>query len=133
FLVPLKSSVESNNIRVWFETRDAEIIEALKTYYFILDTEEQRQDFAEKNSQFFSAQRQLSGMITGNLVADSNQKKLTQLLQQMNIPVAENTIFISEDKQPVVWRGLFFAGIAIIGLIKVGLSFRESTKNTTST
>ncbi|MCD6582253.1 MAG: hypothetical protein J7K90_10660 [Desulfuromusa sp.] len=128
FLIPLKSSPESNNIRVWFETRAPEIIETLKTYYFILDTEKQRQDFQVKNQQFFSAQRQLTGMVTGNLVANSNQKKLTQLLQKMDIPVAENTIFISEDKQPVLWRGIFFAGIALIGLIKVGLSFRETSR-----
>ena len=126
FLVPLKSSIGSDDVRVWFETRDPQIIEVLKTYYFTLDTEEQRQAFLLDNQQLFSAQRQLTGMTAGNLVSDSNQKKLTQLLQQMNIPVAENTIFISEEKQPVVWRGIFFAGIAIIGLIKVGLSFREA-------
>lgn len=129
FLVPLKSSIDSDDVRVWFETRDPQIIEVLKTYYFILDTEEQRQAFLLENQQLFSAQRQLTGMTAGNLVSDSNQKKLTQLLQQMNIPVAENTIFISEEKQPVVWRGIFFAGIAIIGLIKVGLSFREASSD----
>ncbi|MEA3545717.1 MAG: hypothetical protein U9R69_10945 [Thermodesulfobacteriota bacterium] len=126
FLVPLKSSIDSDYIRVWFETRDPQIIDVLKTYYFILDTEEQRQTFLLENQQLFSARRQLTGMTAGNLVSDSNQKKLTQLLQQMNIAVADNTIFISEEKQPVVWRGIFFAGIAIIGLIKVGLSFREA-------
>jgi hypothetical protein len=126
FLVPLKSSLESNDIKIWFETRDPQIIETLKTYYLILDTEKQRQDFLVTNQQFFSAQRRLTGMVTGNLVADSNQKKLTQLLQKMNIPVSENTIFISEDKQPVFWRGIFFSGIAIIGLIKTGLSYRKS-------
>lgn len=125
FLIPLKSSPDSKEIRVWFETRDPEIIETMQTYYFILDTEEQRQDYLAENRLFFSAQRQLTGMVTGNLVADSNQKKLTQLLQKMDIPVAENTIFISEEKQPVVWRGIFFAVIAAIGLIKVGLSFRK--------
>ena len=129
FLVPLKSSIGSDDVRVWFETRDPQIIEVLKTYYFTLDTEEQRQAFLLDNQQLFSAQRQLTGMTAGNLVSDSNQKKLTQLLQQMNIPVAENTIFISEEKQPVVWRGIFFAGIAIIGLIKVGLSFREAAND----
>ncbi|NOQ40985.1 MAG: hypothetical protein GQ563_00590 [Desulfuromusa sp.] len=129
FLVPLKSSPETEEIRVWFETRDPQIIETLKTYYFILDTEVQRQDYAAENRLFFSAQRRLTGMTAGNLVSDSNQKKLTELLQQMNIPVAENTIFISEEKQPVVWRGIFFAGIAIIGLIKVGLSFREAASD----
>jgi len=129
FLIPLKSSPEAEDIKVWFETRDPQIIETLKTYYFILDTEVQRQNYLAENRLFFSAQRRLTGMVTGNLVADSNQKKLTKLLQKMDIPVAETTIFISEDKQPVLWRGIFFAGIAIIGLIKVGLSFRETSSD----
>ncbi len=127
FLVPLKSSINASDIRIWFETRDPQIIETLKTYYFILDTEEQRQAFRLENQSFFSAQRELTGMTAENLVADSNQKKLTELLQKMNIPVAENTIFISEGKQPVVWRGLFFAGIAIIGLIKVLISTKSAS------
>jgi len=126
FLVPLKSSKEADNTRVWFETRDPQIIKTLKTYYFVLDTEEQQQAFVLENQTLFSAQRQLIGMTADNLVADSNQQKLTKLLQEMNIPVTENTIFISEGKQPVVWRGIFFTGIAIIGLVKVLLSFRKS-------
>ncbi len=126
FLVPLKSSKQADNTRVWFETRDPQIIKTLKTYYFVLDTEEQQQAFRLENQTFFSAQRQLTGMTADNLVADSNQQKLTKLLQEMNIPVTENTIFISEGKQPVVWRGIFFSGIAIIGLVKVLLSFRKS-------
>ena len=126
FLVPLKSSKEADNTRVWFETRDPQIIKTLKTYYFVLDTEEQQQAFVLENQTLFSAQRQLIGMTADNLVADSNQQKLTKLLQEMNIPVSENTIFISEGKQPVVWRGIFFTGIAIIGLVKVLLSFRKS-------
>ena len=126
FLVPLKSSKQASNTRVWFETRDPQIIKTLKTYYFVLDTEEQQQAFVLENQTLFSAQRQLIGMTADNLVADSNQQKLTKLLQEMNIPVTENTIFISEGKQPVVWRGIFFTGIAIIGLVKVLLSFRKS-------
>ena len=126
FLVPLKSSKQADNTRVWFETRDPQITKILKTYYFVLDTEEQQQAFISENQTIFSAQRQLTGMTANNLVADSNQQKLTKLLQEMNIPVTENTIFISEGKQPVVWRGIFFAGMAIIGLVKVLLSFRKS-------
>ena len=126
FLVPLKSSKQASNTRVWFETRDPQIIKTLKTYYFVLDTEEQQQAFVLENQTLFSAQRQLIGMTADNLVADSNQQKLTKLLQEMNIPVTENTIFISEGKQPVVWRSIFFTGIAIIGLVKVLLSLRKS-------
>ena len=91
----------------------------------MLETDKQQQDFLQNNQQLFSAQRILTGMTADNLVADSNQNKLAELLTKMNIPVTEETIFISEGKQPVVWRGMFFFGIAVIGLIKVLLSFRK--------
>lgn len=125
FLVPLKSSTDSTDMKIWFETREPEIVEALKTYYFMLETDEQQQAFLRDNQHLFSAQRQLTGLTANNIVADSNMKKLTELLTAMNIPVTESTIFISQGKQPVVWRGMFFFGIAVIGLIKVLLSFKE--------
>ncbi len=125
FLVPLKHAKNTSKMKIWFETREPEIIEALKTYYFMLETDKQKQDFLQNNQQLFSAQRILTGMTANNLVADSNQNKLTELLTEMNIPVTEDTIFISEGKQPVIWRGMFFFGIAVIGIIKVLLSFRK--------
>ena len=94
----------------------------------MLETDEQQQAFLQDNQHLFSGQRQLTGMTANNLVADSNLKKLTELLTSMNIPVTENTIFISQGKQPVVWRGMFFFGIAIIGLIKVLLSFKKPNR-----
>ena len=42
FLIPLKSSPDASMTKVWFETRDPQIIAALKTYYFQLDSDEQR-------------------------------------------------------------------------------------------
>jgi len=125
FLVPLKQSKDSDVVTVWFETRDPQIISTLKTYYFLLESEKQKADYLSEHQDFFTAQRQLVGMTPDNIVASSNKKKLTDLLQSMNIDVAENTIFISEDKQPVVFRGIFFAFISVIGLIKTVLSFRK--------
>lgn len=119
FLVPLKHSPDAGDINIWFETREPQIIKALKEYYFKLETAQQQKDFLKKNQELFSAQISLTGMTVDNLAADSNRTKLEKLLQEMNIPMAENTIFISEGKEPAVWRGIFFMGIAIIGLIKV--------------
>jgi hypothetical protein len=125
FLVPLKRSKDTDEFHIWIETRDPKIIETLTKYYFKLETETQQEEFVQQNQQLFFGKREITGMTVGNLVADSNLKKLTQLLQQMNIPVSENTIFISEGKKPDVWRGIFFMGIAIIGLVKVFLSNRN--------
>ncbi|HMB16234.1 MAG TPA: hypothetical protein VKN62_07950 [Pelovirga sp.] len=119
FLVPLTSSPDSNNYRVWFETRDPEILEALKTYYFSLNTEAQRQEFLELNSHIFFGQRNLTGMTAAELVANSNQKKLASLLEEMGIETTGTPVFISEAKEPVIWRGVFFAIIAFAGVLKL--------------
>lgn len=123
FLVPLKLDSEATTMQVWFETRDPQIISALKSYYFILETDAQKAEFVEANKQLFMGRRSLTGMTADNLVASSNKNKLTELLQEMNIPVSEETIFISEGKEPAIWRGVFFTVIAIIGLVKIFISF----------
>lgn len=128
FLVPLKRSADSPDINVWFETRDPQIVELLKTYYFKLDSDEQRQQFVEENQEFFTAQRDISGMTADNLIADSNSEKLRKLLQEMKMPISENVIFISEGKQPASWRGFFFAAMALIGLLKLVFDLKSAGK-----
>lgn len=133
FLVPLKRSASSPDNNVWFETRDPQIVELLKTYYFNLDTDEQRQQFLADNRAFFTAQRNVSGMTADNLIADSNSSKLRELLEEMQLPVAENVIFITEGKQPAALRGLFFAAISIIGLLKLLNDIKNRGKNPQTT
>lgn len=128
FLVPLTASPESQNYKVWFETRDPEILAALTTYYFTLDTESQRQTFVEENAHIFSSQRSVTGMTAADLVANSNQRQLTKLLAQMGIEPTETPVFISENKKPLAWRGIFYALVAIAGLIK--LSWNPRSNNT---
>jgi hypothetical protein len=129
FLIPLKRSASSPDNSIWFETRDPQIVELLKTYYFNLDTDEQRQHFLAENSEFFTAQRNVSGMTADNLIADSNSSKLRDLLQEMQLPVAENVIFISEGKQPAALRGFFFAAMAGIGLLKLLFDLKNRRRN----
>jgi len=128
FLVPLTSSPGSNNYKIWFETRDPEILNALSTYYFTLNTENQRQEFLDKNSHLFTGQRHLTGMTAAELVANSNQKKLVSLLEQMGIEVTGTPIFISETKEPAIWRGAFFALVAFAGLMKLTWDIRSRSK-----
>lgn len=126
FLVPLKTSPNDTEINVWFETRDPQIIELLKTYYFKLDTAPDREQFLKDNHDFIYARREVTGMTVDNLIAESNQDKLIELLQEMEMPVPENVIFISEGKKPVAFRGYFFSAIALIGLLKLATSFKAS-------
>lgn len=124
FLVPLRSAPDSPVTSIWFETRDPQIVELLKTYYFKLDSDLQRSQFVEKNRDLIFAQRDLIGMTADSMVASNNQSKLEELLKNMNLPVVENTVFLSEDKEPVIYRGYFFAVIGILGILKLVLSFR---------
>jgi hypothetical protein len=128
FLVPLKTSPDGPQTHVWFETRAPRIVEALKTYYFTLDTPEQRAQFVRDNRELFMGQRTLTGMTVDNLVASSNRTKLTELLQEMKVPVSEHTLFISEGQKPQRWRGFFFLGIGIIGFIKFTYDLLRSKK-----
>ncbi len=125
FLVPLKPSRGTQEVRIWFETRDQQIIELLKTYYFYLDSDAQRERFLADNQDFLTAKRDLTGMTADDLVADSNRQKLLELLQEMKIPIPEDVIFISEGKKPAMLRGIFFAAMALIGFLKLLFDLRK--------
>ena len=124
FLVPLTSSPNSNNFKVWFETRDPAILDALTTYHFLLNTESQRRIFLDEHAHIFAGQRYLTGMTAAELVANSNQRKLVNLLEQIGIETTEPPVFISESKQPAAWRGIFFALAAFAGLMKISWDWR---------
>ena len=128
FLVPLTSSPDSSNYKVWFETRDPEVLDALTTYYFLLDTEDQRRMFLAEKDDLFSGQHHLTGMTTAELVANSNQKKLVSLLEQLGLETSDTPIFISESKKPAAWRGIFFALTALAGLMKITWDMRTRAR-----
>lgn len=119
FLVPLKVSEKSTDLQIWFETRDPQIVNALKTYYFDLETDADRAKFIAANRPLFFGRYDLSGMTGSSLVADSNISKLKELLTKMDIPVSEQVIFISEGKEPSSLRGFFFVAMALLGLGKL--------------
>jgi hypothetical protein len=96
----------------------------LTTYHFLLETEQQRLDFLADNSHLLLGQRHLTGMTAADLVANSNQKKLVSLLEELGIETTATPIFISEAKEPVIWRGVMFALIAFVGLMKLTWDLR---------
>ncbi|TYO97546.1 hypothetical protein EDC39_11086 [Geothermobacter ehrlichii] len=131
FLVPLKTVRGQQPVRVMVETRDPAVMELLRTYYFKLDSERERQEFLAKNRDAFFPQREVTGMLVGNLIATANRDKLLGLAKQVGMDVSEDVIFISEDKTPPKWRGVFFALIGLAGLIKILWPRREPSRNTT--
>lgn len=128
FLIPLTSSPDSDQFTVWVETRDPKILDALSIYYFNLESETQRQEFLEQHADLFSHPRSITGMTASNLVASSNQRQLVKLLEQMGVVTTETPIFISENKQPAIWRGVFYAVVALAGFLKLALDQRNKTK-----
>lgn len=128
FLVPLKSSRENPVAKVWFETRDPKIVAALKHYYFELDSQKQRRAYREENQEFLHARRDVTGMLPDSPVAASNRSKLTELLKETKAPATEDVIFISEGKTPAKYRGFFYAGMALLGLLKFAYDLKTGDK-----
>jgi hypothetical protein len=125
FLIPLKTDPSQKTIRVMLETRDPAIIELLQTYYFKIENESDRQTFLENNRTAFFPRRSLTGMVVGGLIATANRDKLASLAKELNIPVAEDVVFISEGKTPPRWRGIFFTLVALAGLFKTILWWKK--------
>lgn len=128
FLVPIKSAPEAKRYRVLLETRDPQIVDALKTYYFKLDSEKTRQDYVEEHRELFYGQRDVTGMVMTGLIGTSNRNRLQKLAKDFGVPVPEEAILVSEGKEPARIRGFFFVIVALLGLIKLGTMWRKNRK-----
>jgi len=118
FLVPLVGDAASDSPRVWVETRDPAVANLLTTYYFKLDSDQQREDYLAAHRAAFHLARAVTGMTADNLVASANQSKLLDLLSKFGIQPREDILFLSEGKSPNRWRGPLFLGIALLGIFK---------------
>jgi hypothetical protein len=119
FLIPLRSTQDPNaEIRVIFESRDPEIIDLLKTDSFSFDTLEERDKFREENSELFFGQHTVTGMLIGGLIEKGNRDKLVGLAKDLNMPVSDDVILLSQGKTPEKFRGFFFVIVAILGTLK---------------
>ncbi|PLX85339.1 MAG: hypothetical protein C0617_04505 [Desulfuromonas sp.] len=118
-LVPLTLSPEGRSYRVLFETRDPQILDTWKTYYFKLDSPLAKETYLAEHRDAFFPRRELTGMVVGGLVASGNRDKLLKLAREVGMDVADDAIFISEGKEPPRYRGGFFLVIALLGLVKI--------------
>ncbi len=128
FLVPLRTE-RNQPVRVMVETRDPAVMELLRTYYFKLDSERERQEFLAKNRDAFFPQQEVTGMLVGNIIATANRDRLLGLAQQVGMDVADDVIFISEGKTPPKWRGIFFTLTGLAGLIRILRPQRDSSRS----
>ena len=118
FLVPLVANKDSGSPRVWVETRDPAIVDLLTTYYFKLDSDQQRQDYLAAHRAEFTPPRNVTGMTADSLIANTNRTKLLDLLGKIGVQPREDVLFVSAGKSPNRWRGPLFLVLSVLGVIK---------------
>lgn len=119
FLVPLKVSRDAQDYRVLLETRAPDIVDALKTYHFKLDSEQAQQRYVQEHQELFFGRRDVSGMIMRGLISLNNQNRLAKLERDYGVDLPEDVILFSEGKEPARLRGFLFVGVALLGLFKL--------------
>lgn len=119
FLVPLKISRDAQDYRVLLETRAPAIVDALKTYHFKLDNQQDQQRYVQEHQELFFGRRDVSGMIMSGLINLNNKNRLAKLERDYGIDLPEDVIFFSEDKEPAKIRGFLFVGVALLGMFKL--------------
>jgi hypothetical protein len=125
FLIPLKTSPDAKDYRVLVETRKPQIVDALKFYHFKLETDLEKQKYLEDHRKLFFGQREVTGMVMSGLIGRNNRNRLAKLSKDYGIEVPEDVIFFTEGKVPAKFRGFFFVGVALLGLVKLATTWRK--------
>jgi hypothetical protein len=130
FLVPLKSSPEEASFHILVETRNPRILELLATYHFQLDSAEAKEDYLKAHAAEFQGERDVTGMVVSGLIASGNRDKLMKLAKEVGMQVPPDVLFLSEGKEPGHWRGFFYLGVGLLGLIKVLMLWKKPPQPT---
>jgi hypothetical protein len=125
FLIPLKDSPEEESFSILVETRNPRILELLATYHFNLETAAEKEAYLKANAAEFQGQREVTGMVVTGLIASGNRDKLMKLAKEVGMQVPPDVLFLSEGKEPGRWRGFFFLGVGLLGLIKVLMLWKK--------
>jgi len=118
-LVPLTASPDETTYSVLVETRDPKLLEHFKTYNFMTESVVERERYLKEHYGEFHAQRSVTGMKVGGLIASGNRDKLLELAKETGMNVSNNVLFLSEGKEPASIRGFLFLGLAVLGLFKI--------------
>jgi hypothetical protein len=125
FLVPLKSTPELAAFHVLVETRNPRILDLLATYHFQLDSSTAKEAFLKEHAAEFQGERAVTGMVISGLIASGNRDKLMKLAKEVGMQVPPDVLFLSEGKEPGRWRGFFFLGVGVLGLLKVLMLWKK--------
>jgi len=118
-LIPLTGAPGQEQIRVLIETRNPHLLELFKKYHFFADTLPDKQAVRAQYAAEFLGQRDITGMLMGGFIAKGNRQKLLELAQQTGLAIDQDVILLSEGKEPERWRGVFFAVVGLLGLVRV--------------
>jgi hypothetical protein len=132
FLVPLKSAPEATSYRVLVETRDPGIVDALKTYHFKLDSEEERARYVAEHRDVFLGRRDVTGMLMTGLVGSTNRDRLRSLASRYGEDLPADPVLITEGKEPARFRGFFFAGVGLLGLLRLFTAWKRKPRAATT-
>lgn len=127
-LLPLKRSPEAAEFRIIAETRDPKFLELFRTYYFVLETEEEKTAFLAEHQAELTGARDVTGVVATGSVASGNRDKLLELAKQIGLPVSDDVIFISEGKKIEAIRGFFFLGLALLAMIKIFSQWKQPSQ-----
>lgn len=124
-LVPLAATPEERGFRVLVETRDPRLLDLFRTYHFGVDSAPEQERFLADHREEFHARRDITGTIVTGLVASGNRDKLMQLARNVGMEVPEDVLFIAEGKEPPRYRGFFFAGLGLLGALRLVTRWRQ--------
>jgi len=126
FLVPLKVSPQADSYRVLFETRDPAIVSALRTYFFKLDSELERQRYLQEHQELFFGRRDITGQLQDYLPGKRNRSLIESMKRKGEVGLPDDVILFSENKEsPMFLGGIFMVVIALLGMAKAAVFWRK--------
>ncbi len=127
FLVPLKVSPQADSYRVLVETRDPEIVTALRTYFFKLDSEMEKQRYLQEHQDLFLGRRDITGQLQDYLPAKRNRSLIESMKRKGEEDLPDDVILVSENKEsPMLLGGIFMVVMALLGMAKAAVFWKKS-------
>lgn len=127
FLVPLKVSPQAESYRVLVETRDPEIVTALRTYFFKLDSEMEKQRYLQEHQELFLGRRDITGQLQDYLPSKRNRSLIESMKRKGEENLPDDVILVSENKEsPMLLGGIFMVVMALLGMAKAAVFWKKS-------
>lgn len=77
--------------------------------------------FLKQNAADFRFNRPVKGLVMESLLTRQRQADLKKVAEASGTAVASSVLFMTENKEPSTWRGLFFAVVSVLSLVRIWL------------